>query len=437
MRKRRTFSTFLSLLVVAVLGYGGYMFFKDMEGPDVTISPQSSRVSPEVTLTLDMHDISGIRSVVVTARKSSSSTQIFKKVFKSSSQETSVSFNLKDSGLQEGAFDLEVKVTDASLAGFGLGNTRTIVLPMQMDTRPPRVSVTTTPPYVRRGGSAVIRYTVNEHVQESGVRIGDMFFPGYLQADTTYLCYFAFPHMLTPKEYTPVITATDLAGNVTTNSLAVYPLNRKFKSDTIKITDNFLDAVSQRLYDLAPNAANPLERFLLINRDVRYANAQFLLGLAKNTAPTAHWSGSFTRLPRAASRAGYADHRTYVYNGQAVDSQYHLGFDLASLQHAEIPAANAGTIVFTGELGIYGKLVVIDHGVGLMSLYSHLSEISVAKGDTVKKGATIGRTGSTGMAFGDHLHFGVLVGGVEVTPLEWLDSKWIQDNITGRLTATP
>ena len=105
------------------------------------------------------------------------------------------------------------------------------------------------------------------------------------------------------------------------------------------------------------------------------------------------------------------------------------------MRNADVPAANSGRVVYTGDLGIYGNLVVIDHGLGLMSLYSHLSEIQVNKGDVVKKGQTIARTGSTGLAFGDHLHFGMLVGGVEVTPLEWIDPKWIRDNITGRLEA--
>ena len=98
-----------------------------------------------------------------------------------------------------------------------------------------------------------------------------------------------------------------------------------------------------------------------------------------------------------------------------------------------MPAANNGRVIFVGDLGIYGNLIVIDHGLGLMTLYAHLSEFAVKVGDVVKKGDIIARTGSSGLAFGDHLHFGVLVGGVEVTPLEWLDPKWIKDNVTDRL----
>ena len=210
---------------------------------------------------------------------------------------------------------------------------------------------------------------------------------------------------------------------------------RNFKSDSLELKDDFLLSVENKLRNLAPNAANPLECYLYINNQVRAANVQTLREIGKDTAAAMLWSGTFTRLPRSAARAGFADHRFFHYQGKLVGESFHLGFDLASVRNADVPAANSGRVVYTGDLGIYGNLVVIDHGLGLMSLYSHLSEIQVNKGDVVKKGQTIARTGSTGLAFGDHLHFGMLVGGVEVTPLEWIDPKWIRDNITGRLEA--
>ena len=139
------------------------------------------------------------------------------------------------------------------------------------------------------------------------------------------------------------------------------------------------------------------------------------------------------RLPKSATRAGFADHRFLYYQGKQVGESYHLGYDFASFRNADIPAANSGRVVFNGEMGIFGNLVIIDHGLGLMSLYSHLSESHVMAGDLVNKGDIIAKTGTTGLAFGDHLHFGILVGGIEVTPLEWIDAKWIKDNITDRL----
>ena len=435
MRIKSIFSTLLCLLVVAVLGFGGYTFFKDMDGPTISISPDTGRLSPTREILLTLADPSNVRAVTISVRKNNSSTVILKKHFSPYKPEEVVKFSLKDAGIREGAFDLEVKATDASLAGFGQGNTRTQVWPMRMDVQPPRISVKTLPPNVRRGGTGVIRYAVNEAVVYSGVRVGDLFFPGHPQPDNTFICFFAFPHTRTPAQFTPEITAEDLAGNVTTSRLMVRPMDRAFKHDTINVTDDFLNKVSQVLFDLAPNAANPLERFLIINRDIRGANVQFLQHLSRDTEPRMLWKGSFARLPRSAARAGFADHRTYMYQGQKIDEQDHLGFDLASLAQAEVHAANHGRVIFSGNLGFYGNLVVLDHGMGLMSLYSHLSSFAVATGDVVNRGDTIAKTGSTGMAFGDHLHFGILVGGIEVTPLEWLDPKWIRDNVTDRLTS--
>lgn len=72
---------------------------------------------------------------------------------------------------------------------------------------------------------------------------------------------------------------------------------------------------------------------------------------------------------------------------------------------------------------------MIDHGCGLFSMYSHLSRMETEVKKEVKKGDILGRTGATGMAGGDHLHFAMLVQGVVVNPIEWWDEHWIRDNI--------
>ena len=146
-----------------------------------------------------------------------------------------------------------------------------------------------------------------------------------------------------------------------------------------------------------------------------------------------YWDGGFIALPRAQRRAGFADHRTYMHNGNKIDEEVHLGVDLASLMHAPVPAANNGRTVFADWEGIYGNTVVIDHGFGLLSLYSHLSQISTRVGDLVSKGDIIGNTGMTGLAGGDHLHFSMIVGNVFVNPYEWWDAAWIRNNITSKL----
>jgi murein DD-endopeptidase MepM/ murein hydrolase activator NlpD len=72
---------------------------------------------------------------------------------------------------------------------------------------------------------------------------------------------------------------------------------------------------------------------------------------------------------------------------------------------------------------------MIDHGLGLYTLYGHCSQLLVKEGDSVHAGEVIARTGMSGLALGDHLHFGILVQGIEVRPVEWFDKGWIQTNI--------
>lgn len=435
MRTSSILSTALAILVIGALAVGGYVFFKDLDGPVIQISPSTGRVSPATVLEIRMKDPAGIRALVVGIRKNNVLNVIFNRHFDDYLSERAVSVPLKDAQLREGAFELEIRATDGSLAGFGQGNTRTELIPMRLDTQPPRISVKTLPPNVRRGGAAVIRYAVDEEVSRSGVLVAGYFIPGYLQKDGSYLCFFPFPYTMTARDYKNAveITATDLAGNTTRSRLSVMAFERTFKSDNLELKDNFLLAVENKLRHLAPGAANPLECYLYINNDVRAANVQSLRELSRDTAAAILWRGAFLRLPRSAARAGFADHRFFHYQGRLVGESFHLGFDLASVRNAEVPAANSGRVIFTAELGIYGNLLVIDHGLGVMSLYSHLSEILTEAGKVVNKGQIVGRTGSTGLAFGDHLHFGMLVGGVEVTPLEWIDPKWIRDNIVERI----
>ena len=435
MRARTFGSAFFSLALIAALVVGIYTFFKDLDGPKIEVSPNTGRVSPATTLKIHMSDPSGIRALTVGIRKNNVSNTFFEKHFDEYSAERDVDVSLKDVPSREGSFELEVRATDASLAGFGQGNTHTMLLPMRFDVRPPHISIKTLPPNVRRGGTGMVRYTIDEETSTNGILIRDFFVPGYLQKDGSFICFFPFPYSMTAREFKSEIriTATDLAGNVTKTGLTVMAFERKFKEDKLDISDSFLESVQNKLNHLAPNAASPLDCYLYINNTVRSENSKELFEIGKDTASAMLWNGPFVRLPRSAPRAGFADHRFLFYQGKQVGESFHLGYDFASVRNAEIPAANSGRVVYTGEMGIYGNLIVIDHGLGLMSLYSHLSETLVGKGDMVTKGQVIARTGSTGLAFGDHLHFGILVAGVEVTPLEWIDPKWIRDNIIGRL----
>jgi murein DD-endopeptidase MepM/ murein hydrolase activator NlpD len=163
-------------------------------------------------------------------------------------------------------------------------------------------------------------------------------------------------------------------------------------------------------------------------------NADRIASMTAATSPSRLWNGPFVQLGNSQVEAGFADDRTYVFEGRDVDRQTHLGYDLAVTSAIPILAANAGKVLHADWLGIYGNCVVVDHGMGIASLYGHLSSIDVRLGDSVQKGQVLGRSGMTGLAGGDHLHFTMLVHGRPVNPVEWWDSHWIADRIERKLS---
>ena len=166
---------------------------------------------------------------------------------------------------------------------------------------------------------------------------------------------------------------------------------------------------------------------------MRQRNNTTLIRLADRSAERFFWDDEFLQMRNAKVMSDFADRRTYIYKGKVVDQQDHLGLDLASTRAAEIQAANDGVVMLAQYFGIYGNTVVIDHGYGLMSLYGHLSSITVSSGQPIERGAVIGHSGQTGLAGGDHLHFTMLLQGLPVDPREWWDSHWLHDRLVLKL----
>lgn len=427
-------STLLVLFFLGIAATGAYTLLRDLEGPAITLSPgESGRIGPNQDMSLTLRDSAGVRNVAVVIKRGGQAMTLIKQDFTPAELEKKLTFSLKEAKLPEGAFELEIKSYDASWAGFGKGNSSTVSLPMRLDSQPPRIAVKTVPPSIRRGGSALIVYTVTEEVDKTGVQVGDYFFPGHKQANGGYASLFPFPFFMAMSNFSPEIMARDTAGNVTSSRLLVNAQNRNFKVDTLSLGDKFLQFKAADVAALCPEKETTLEQYICTNNKVRLENDARLLELGANTASSTLWEGNFQRLPKSAVKANFGDFRTYNYNGQKIDEQTHTGLDLASVANADIPASQAGTVIYAEPLGIYGLMVLIDHGLGLMTLYSHCSELLVAVGDTVAAGQIIGKTGTTGMAGGDHVHFSTLIGGIPVQPIEWLDPAWVRNNITNRL----
>jgi hypothetical protein len=328
----------------------------------------------------------------------------------------------------------------ADRAGTWLRRPAPVIVEARLPVRltPPALRVLSSRHHVGQGGSGVVVYRTSVPPARDGVRAGDWFFPGAPLPGGTAGARFALfgvPWDLDDASAIRLV-AEDDAGNSAEAAFVDGLRRRPPARDRIELQEDFLQRVVAEIRQQTPSLPDHgslLENYLEINRNLRQANAREIVEIARRSPPSFRWKEPFLPLRHAAVMSHFADQRTYVYQGRDVDRQTHLGFDLAATARAPVPAANAGRVVLARYFGIYGNTVILDHGAGLLTLYAHLSSIDAEEGRDVARGAIIGRTGRTGLAGGDHLHFTTLVGGLPVAPTEWWDPHWIRDHVARRL----
>jgi len=316
---------------------------------------------------------------------------------------------------------------------------------VQVRLEQPRIAVLSTFHFINHGGSEFVVYRATPEDVQSGVRVGTREYPGFpasaagISGDPALRV--AFFALLYDQDLNTKIEvfARDEADNQALAPLDYRVFPKPFRKSRIEVDDRFLQRVVPAIASNSPGEQIPTDNlltgFLKINGDLRRKNNQYIRDLAKKTTPEMLFKDAFQQLGNSQVEAGFADSRTYIYQGKDVDQQVHLGFDLAVTAQAPISASQRGVVVHAGDLGIYGNCVVIDHGLGVQSLYGHLTTIDVKPGDKVEKGQPIGRSGMTGLAGGDHLHFTMLVGGEQVTPVDWWSAQWMQDRVLRKIVA--
>jgi murein DD-endopeptidase MepM/ murein hydrolase activator NlpD len=351
-----------------------------------------------------------------------------------------LSIDAKALGLASGDAKLRLAARDLSWRDFGAGNETIVEVPLSIDYRPPSLTLAPGITYAKRAGSVALVYDVSDDTERDGVEVGGQFYPSIpvtgegVPAGRRY-ALFPLAQELESDVKINVI-AVDHAGNQSTRTPQINIKDRVYPNETIVLSQRFLD---QKIADLAGatgvNDSDKLKAFQEINTRIRRENEQKIRTVISETAQGPLFTEAFEQMPDSQVRSAFAERRSYMLDGQQVSESIHYGYDLASLAGAPIPASNAGRVVFADELGIYGNCVILDHGLGLNTLYGHLSHIDVRAGDSVEKGQTLGQSGQTGLAGGDHLHFAVLLRGVYVDPVEWWDPKWVREHALGPLAA--
>jgi murein DD-endopeptidase MepM/ murein hydrolase activator NlpD len=353
-----------------------------------------------------------------------------------------VEADLEERGVGEGAGRLEIFVDTHAWRVLPPRPEPVLQRTLTIDLTPPAVELLTTQHNLTLGGAGIAVFRVGTDAVEAKIEVADHDFPavrGYFEDPDAAVAIFAIaPHL--PATTRPRVRVADAVGNVRTVDLPSRIRVRHFAERNIRIDDQFLERKVPEILSAngLPPVSDLVEGYLEINRNLRQASERRIREVTETSAPEPLWEGAaFHRQSNSAPMSGFADRRTYLYAGEVIDHQTHLGFDLASVARAPIEAAQNGIVVFAGNLGIYGNSVIIDHGLGVFSLYSHLSSIGVQKNQRVKRGESLGQSGETGLAGGDHLHFSVMVRGVHVDPREWWDGKWIRDHVTSALNLLP
>ena len=449
----RAWGVIVLILLLAAAGGGVWL---RCEGTAPTIeAPEALLIGREgASLVVRVSDPeSGVREVAIRLRHEKGDQVLFERAYpgnpmtggivKPDADPIEIAIDPKSLGMGDGEAILEAKARDWSWRETFAGNSRVLEIPIRIDLEPPRIWVESGLTYVRRGGAAAVVYSLEEPTSRDGVEVGDVFFPGFpfpgqetgqgTPTGRRRFALFAVPRDA-PANAPILAVAVDEAGNRATASWLTRLQERQFPDVRINLGGAFLSSkVPELASRLGVDEDDPISAFQIINSEARAANELRIREIVGSGSAERHWRGAFQQLRNSAVTSLFAEHRSYFAEGTKISEAIHYGYDLASTAGAPITAANAGRVIFGDALGIYGNCVIVDHGLGVTSLYAHLSRIDVREGDRLEKDQRLGLSGATGLAGGDHLHFAILVGGSYVDPKEWWDPKWVREHIEARL----
>ncbi|MBI5099075.1 MAG: M23 family metallopeptidase [Nitrospirae bacterium] len=375
-----------------------------------------------------------IKSIDISIIQGSKKTDLLNDIPETAEKVYVLQIKPKDLALSDGAASVVIR------AKAGMFKKLTQDINIIIDTVPPSLEVLKTPEIINQGGAgfAVLRA---KNADSVFLKLEDKTFPAFRATAVTktesgsfpesgavdYYVFFPVPFGVKESAVFHAV-AKDIAGNQNVQSLHIPIKTAAYKWSSINIDDAFINTVASSLLN-ETSISDHEAAFKKVNEELRAKALEKLAAIAKETDSKILWKGAFLQLKNSKVMAIYGEKRTYLYKGKTISHSVHLGYDLASNAHSPVEAANSGIVRFAGDLSIYGNTVIIDHGMGLMSLYGHLSVINISEGQKVSKGDIIGKTGSTGLAGGDHLHFGILIHGYEISPLFWWDPHWIKVNV--------
>ncbi|EAK0827210.1 M23 family metallopeptidase [Campylobacter fetus] len=409
----------------------------EKEPPNIALENET-HWNLKTPIPLKITDNVGIKFIKIVLNDGSASQVLLSKEFNDTQAELNLNIAFPKNAIfdEKKTYTLTVEAIDTSKWNFFGGNKSVKHSKLLVDTKKPEIYILNQSYKISKGGAAAVVFRASDdNIKDVYIQTnyGKKFKATPFYKDGYYASLVAWPS--SENDFSADVVAEDMAGNKSNMRVRYFLQDRKYKVSKIALNDRFLDG---KILDLAnqyaadPAAMDKLARFKFVNETLRILNEKKITEITSKVpekSMNGFYIAPFYPLRNGAAVASFGDHRFYTYNGNDVSESWHLGLDLASTAGAKIATSNPSVVVFNEENGIYGQNIILYHGFGLYTLYGHCNSTNVNVGEQLSVDAPIATTGTTGLALGDHLHFGVLVQGIEVRPEEWMDNKWMKDNV--------
>lgn len=467
-RRGRKIAVFIFIIILAAfipIAYVGwqdlYSGFLEAEPPviEVTEQPRGIGLLP-VALRFKLTDLnSGLDEVVVRSRQRSGSRVILRQKLDGRKEaNVEIEFPGQDSALEPGLALIQIRAFDRSL----WNNTIEEAFKVSVDYRKPTVEVASTHHNVTVGGSQLVFYRAfDESLAISGVKVGQHTFLGIpargidksFGDQSLFLALYTVDFDTKPEKGFVKVFAEDLAGNASSKTFFNRVKAASIRKVNKNLSEEFLRTRTARLFEInhkrlektageigmdialrskRGTKARLIEQFQILNDYLRVVDNNTIVNRMDRPHLEAFFSEAFE--PQAGSLTGlYGDHITYAFQGNIVGEHLQQGYVYRMRSGTNsVSAANDGIVIFSDDIGVYGRTVAIDHGLGVTTLYGSLGNIQVQQGQEIQAGDPIGSTGPSGIFGADELYFEVRLHGVPVNPREWFDRSWYYAHITSK-----
>ncbi len=389
---------------------------------------------------------SGLDEVIVRLRQREKTHIILKQKLNGEKKKTiNIDFPIEKINLRNGSIELQIRTFDKSF--FNNKNEKSYEL--IVDTEYPHLKTLTTQHNFNSGGSQLISYEAyDENLILQGIKYGMNVFFGFpaksidpsFDQKSHYISLFPNDIRQNLSEERLRIFAEDAVGNVTSEKFFYRHKKRSFDTQTKKLDEIYARSSLIPFYE--ENFANLkkenethnsiVEKLsFVINKVYEKDRLDLDNKLKQKSSFEKLWEGPFLKAKGTVVK-NFGTTINYLYKNQETASELFLGYEIKP-SNKKILAANSGIVIYSGQIGTFGNVIAIDHGLGLVSLYAYLEKPSLSTGDEVYKGQLIGKPGKSGIGNGKTFYFELRLQGVPVDPQEWWNTSWYYSHIEKKI----